>query len=364
MRKALFALPIGLALNAAADDQKIHISPEQIDNLAIKTGPMQANSRVPVLHAPARVVVPAQHEALVSSPQPGLLTHMLVNSGDTVKAGQVVAHIISPELVALQQQFLTASSDLTLSQQERHRDHSLLQEGVIAERRWQETQAEYSGKASENNEARQLLEMAGMSAAEINALAQHRKMSQQLNIRAPIDGVVLERMIGNGQRLDNLTPLFRVANLDRLWLEINIPQEKLTNVNIGDRVVIEDMAVTGSIVLLGQSVNPENQTVLARALIDGKQASLKVGQSVNIQIVQPSAKPAFKVPNSAVAQSEGQNYLFVRGDKGFSVLPVQVIGKQDAETILSGDLNGNESVAIKGAAALKANWLGLGGSEE
>jgi len=363
MRKALFALLIGLALNAAADDQKIHISPEQIDNLAIKTGPMQANSRVPVLHAPARVVVPAQHEALVSSPQPGLLTHMLVNSGDTVKAGQVVAHIISPELVALQQQFLTASSDLTLSQQERHRDHSLLQEGVIAERRWQETQAIHASKSAKTDEARQWLLMAGMSPDEITRLSKSRKLDNRLMIRAPISGVVLERMATLGSRLDLQAPLYKLADVSELWLEISVPQQRIDELHLGDALESEDGSVMGKITLLGQSVNAENQTISIRARVERAATPLRVGQNLSVRLLQNTSQPSFQVPSAAIAQHAGHHYVFVRNSDGFDVTEVQVLGKQHDSASITGRFSGNEIIALQGSVALKAQWLGLGGDE-
>ena len=50
-------------------------------------------------------------------------------------------------------------------------------------------------------------------------------LSSLLNIRAPIGGVVLERLTTLGARLDIQAPIYRLADLSELWLEINIPQE-------------------------------------------------------------------------------------------------------------------------------------------
>jgi cobalt-zinc-cadmium efflux system membrane fusion protein len=116
--------------------------------------------------------------------------------------------------------------------------------------------------------------------------------------------------------------------------------------------------------LLGQSVNPENQTILARAVLDTKDAAfLRPGQRLNTRIIQSIDKAAFKIPNTAIAQNEGKAYIFIRNPQGFSVTPVTVVGKQGDESIISGELTGNEEIAVKGAVALKANWLGLGSGE-
>jgi cobalt-zinc-cadmium efflux system membrane fusion protein len=192
-----------------------------------------------------------------------------------------------------------------------------------------------------------------------------------LNVYAPISGIVIERLATAGSRVDILAPLYRIANLDELWLEINIPQERIADVEIGDLVLIEPKpqqeeagrAVTARISLLSANVNPENQTVLARAIIEGKQTEVRPGQRINIQIVHTADTAAFKLPNGAIAQNAGQSYIFIRSRDGFLVRPVAIMGKQGEETIIRGDFSGNEDIAITGAVALKANWLGLGSDE-
>jgi membrane fusion protein, heavy metal efflux system len=243
------------------------------------------------------------------------------------------------------------------------RDKKLLQEGVIADRRLQETQAQYQAFLSETNEHKQLLQSAGMTNAEIEQLSKTHQLSSQLRLHAPITGVIMERMAVAGERIGSLAPIYRVANLDELWLEINIPQERVNSLHIGDTVQIENTDIHAKISLLGQSVNSENQTVLARAIIKGKSPTLRVGQRINIQIIQASDTPLFKVPNTAIAQNEGKSFIFVRNKDGFAVTPITVIGKQGEESIVSGELSTHEDIAIQGAVALKANWLGLGSEE-
>jgi cobalt-zinc-cadmium efflux system membrane fusion protein len=151
--------------------------------------------------------------------------------------------------------------------------------------------------------------------------------------------------------------------LEQLWLEIAIPQEQIDHIKIGDQVVSVNSSETATITLLGKSVNLTNQSIIARAIISHNQDTVRAGQSVNIQLLQAGTKTTFEVPNTAIAQNEGKAYLFVRDVKGFVVIPVTVIGKQATTSMITGTLKGTEKIAVKGAVALKANWLGLGGSE-
>ncbi len=363
MNAWLLLLGLLSAAPVLALEPQIEMSPRQIEHLNIQTGPLGDSAQVPLLYAPAKVVAPANHERLVTSPQPGLLVQLSANIGDTVKKNQVLAQINSPELVALQRDFLTAASEMSLAELDYGRDKKLLDEGVIADRRWHETETVYLSKQAQVNSARQLLQIAGMNEAEIGRLRVSGRLNGLLPIRAPMTGVVLERMVGVGARLDMQAPIYLLADLSELWLEINIPQERVHSLQIGDQALVEHANVAASIRLIGQSVNQDNQTVLARAVIDGNGGGLRVGQSVNVQILQGGPRRNFKVENSAVAEYEGRHYVFVRNAAGFYATEVAVNGKQEHEALISGPLNGGELIAVRGAAALKAAWLGLGEGE-
>jgi len=364
---------------AFALNNVIIISTEHSNNLGVTLGKLTPVSQVPVLYAPAKIVVPPTQEFIVSASQAGLVMKLNAAIGDKVKQGEVLATINSSDLLSMQRLYLKAASELTLGEMAYLRDKKLFNEGVIPERRWQETHSQYNALLSESNEHKQLLEIAGMTASEIGQLKKTRHLSGLLNIRSPITGVVMEKMIVAGARIDNLTPLYRIANLDELWLEINIPQERIGQIKIGDKVLLEKPAtetqeleqrkaaqaipVSAHITLLGQSVNPENQTILARAIIKGAPADVRPGQRINTQIIQPHKLPIFTVPNTAIAQQEGNTFIFVQTNNGFKASPVTIIGRQSDESTISGEFSGSETIAIKGAVALKANWLGLGSGE-
>lgn len=339
---------------------KIKLSPAQIYNLGVKLDRLKAIKSVPLLAAPAKVAIPPENEYIVSTTQAGLINQIKASVGDKVKKGQVLAIINSPELLTLQQHHLKSINDLQLARADYARDKKLFNEGVIADRRWLQTKTNYNVFLSHLNETRQLLTISGVSQADIKVLEKTHQLSSQLKILAPITGVVLQRMVTAGERADALAPLFRVANLNNLWLDISIPQQRMEHVQVGDKVLVPGTDVTARVFLLGQHVNEENQTVLARAEVETAINSIRPGQAVGVKIIQSSAGLMFKVPNSALAQHEGVTYLFIRTDSGFVAKPIKVIGRESKQTIISGDLQENDEVAIRGAVALKANFLGLG----
>ncbi len=343
--------------------QQITISEAQIDNLGIKLGKLQSIKLVPLFDAPAKVSIPPANEYFVSTTYAGLVSTIKASVGDEVVKGQVLASIKSAELLTLQQHHLSSINDLQLAKADYVRDKQLYKEGIIADRRWLQTKTSYNVFMAHFNETRQLLEISGIPAKDINVLEKTRKLSSQLNVVAPISGVLLERTITAGERVDALAPLFRVANLDTLWLDISVPQQYINQVRIGDQVLIEGLGATARIFLMGKNVDEQNQTVLVRAEVTFTQGNIRLGQTVNVKISQNSAKALFKVPNAALAQSAGVTYLFIRTADGFAAQPVKVVGREANESIISGDLTTSNDIAINGAVALKANLLGLGGDE-
>jgi membrane fusion protein, heavy metal efflux system len=350
-------------LNSWAEGNLIQLSQQHIDNLGIKIGKLELASHIPVFTAPAKVVVPPAHEFIVSTSQAGLVAKMNASIGDKVAKGEVLGLINSPELLTLQGNYLKAVSALKLASATYERDKKLRKEGVVSGRSEQETYSIFNAAKIEANEAKQLLQIAGMTAGDVKQLDSTGKLTSQLSVKSPITGNILERMAVSGNRVDNMSPLYRIANLDELWLEINIPQEHLTDITINDRVLVENTLVEAEIKVLGQSINPENQTVLARAVVKTNPEALKVGQKVTVQHLQTTATETYKLPDAAIASQKGKYYVFVKDKAGFIVKEVTVLGKQPDGSVITGNFSGNEDVAINNAAVLKANWLGLGSGE-
>jgi cobalt-zinc-cadmium efflux system membrane fusion protein len=208
-----------------------------------------------------------------------------------------------------------------------------------------------------------VLQAAGVSDIDIQTIKQTRKLNSFMNVRSPIDGVILERMVTAGQRVDVLAPLFRIGKLDELWLEIDMPQERMNEVRMGDRVRIENASNTARITQIGQSVNPGSQSALVRGVIEGKTHSIRPGQNVNVQISHASTDRLFRLPIAALVYQEGKPYVFVRIPGGFAARQVAVASTEERNVVIHEGLQDGESVAVQGVAALKASWIGIGSDE-
>ena len=239
-------LALAAAGSYAAPGDTVSLSTEQQAALGIELATPEATDRVMSRRYPAQVAVPVRQAHVVSAPQDGTLSVLLVALGESVTAGQPLARMQSPGLLEAQAALLEAQTRLTLAESELSRDQALFKEGLVPKRRLQATQAEHDAAATTLDQWGQRLTLAGVPPEAIAALKRERKLSGTLEIRAPIAGVVLEQMVDTGQAVAAAAPLFRVASLSPLWLEVHVPVDRLGGLQPGDPVLVPREGIRGA----------------------------------------------------------------------------------------------------------------------
>jgi RND family efflux transporter MFP subunit len=357
MKNLLTAALLVLALPAVATEL-IRVSAEQRAALGIDVA---APEPVDVQHGtllPARVAVPNAQLQVVSAPHQGLVELLLVAEGESVRKGQALVHIQSPKLLELQSDYLETLSRYTLANSNYRRDRQLNKEGIIAERRLLESRAAFAEVSTSLARLRHLLELAGMDTQALQDLETHRQLSSALIVRSPLDGVVLEQLTSAGNRVEAADPLYRIANLAPLWLEIHVPLEQLGDTAVGQQVFVPELGVSGRIITVGRVVHSADQGVLVRAEIRDGIQRLRPGQFLQVQLTTAADSHSFRVPRTAVARVQGNNFIFAASADGFTPVPVNIVSEQSSHLIAEAELPADTRIAITGAAAIKAIWQG------
>ncbi|MGZ8219439.1 efflux RND transporter periplasmic adaptor subunit [Methylomagnum sp.] len=354
-----FWLALAVPGLAPAQESSLHLTPEQIKHIGVRTAAPEPVSAMPLARAPGRVVLPPAKEFVVSALQAGVVTHVNVPLGVNVTRGQILAEIRSTALLDVQRSLLDAGSAFSVAKAKLDRDETLLKEGVISRLRWQETKSDFDRAQATMRAAEQTLLASGMSSSDVDKLKASHQIDSLLEVYAPTDGVVLERMAVVGQRVDALAPLFRIGKLDELWLEVDMPQERLHEIKLSDRVNVESPKATARIIEVGQSVDPQSQSALVRAVVEQGADELRPGMHLNVQLMHRSTDHIFRVPVAAVFSFEGKSYVFVKSADGFEAREVAVAGQEAYNVTIHEGLNPGESVAVQGVAALKAAWVGM-----
>lgn len=344
----------------AADN--ISISAKQIQALGITTITLPGKQTGEVSGLPAQVVIPGNQLFVISSPLPAMIEQTLVGIGDSVKKGQTIALLQSPALAEAQRGLLQANVQGQLARENLIRDESLYKDGIISESRYRSTRGLAIEAQAVLSERKQMLRLSGMSNAALAQLQSGNNLSSLLTLTSPIDGVVLEKTANAGQRLDAAVPIFKIARIDQLTVEIQAPLAVTRDLKIGSAITVPAYAASGKLTAIGSSLTGANQTVLLRGIILKGSENLRPGQFVEVSIATAVNKGTqWEIPNSAISRIQGRSVVFVQTPQGFRVLAVHIINEGAQNSVISGAFKSDEKIAVGGVSALKASMMGIGG---
>jgi len=345
-------------------DENIVISAKQVQALGITTAALPGKQSGEVSGLPAQVVIPGNQLFVISTPLPAMIEQTLVGVGDSVKKGQPIARLQSPALAEAQRGLLQASVQSQLARENLNRDEALYKDGIIAESRYRATKGVALEAQAALSERKQLLRLSGMSDSAIAQLQSGNNLSSLLTMTSPIDGVVLEKSASAGQRLDAAVPIFKIAKLYPLALEIQAPLASTRDLKTGAAISIPAYAASGKLTAIGRSLTGTNQTILLRAIILQGAENLRSGQFIEVSIsTSNNGHVQYEIPNSAISRIQGSTVVFVETAKGFRSQPITVLNQGATNSVISGSFKGDEKIAVGGVSALKAGILGIGGNK-
>ena len=346
----------------AGDD--IALSAKQAQTLGIATAALPGKQSGEISGLPAQVVIPPNQMFVISTPLPAMVEQTLVGVGDSVKKGQPIARLQSPALAEAQRGLLQASVQGQLAQENLARDEALLKDGIISESRYRSTKGLALDAQAALAERTQMLHLSGMSEIAIAQLQSGNNLSSLLIVTAPIDGVVLEKSASAGQRLDAAVPIFKIAKLNPLALEIQAPLAYTRDLKIGAKITVPAFAASGKLIAIGRSLSGANQTILLRAVIQQGARNLSPGQFVEASIsAGVNGGAQWNIPNSAISRIAGRTLVFVETPQGFHAQTITVLNEGAQNSVISGEFVGDEKIAVRGVSTLKSSLMGIGGGE-
>ena len=175
-------------------------------------------------------------------------------------------------------------------------------------------------------------------------------------ITSPINGVILEQMANIGQKIDAMSPLYKIADLSRLWLEVQVPSSVAKTIKIGDQIKT-DLGAVAKVIKISNAIEAQNQSVIVRAEIISGVNLVRAGEFTKAVILTKDAEHLV-VPKSAIVRNGDETVVFVQTPKGFSPLHVSILKEESADFIIDASLANDAKVATHGIIALKGMLLG------
>ncbi|MGZ3377639.1 MAG: efflux RND transporter periplasmic adaptor subunit [Phenylobacterium sp.] len=255
----------------------------------------------------------------VLSPISGPVTRLLVQPGQQVAKGQVLAMVDSPDFAAAIGAYAKALATARTARQVADADKDLAQHNGVSAREAAQAQTDAANAEADRDAALQAVVALNLDPKVIRDIQAGRQMTRvEGAIRAPIAGTLVEKLITPGQLLQaGTTPAFTVANLSKVWVMAQVPPSDLASVSPGDPVEVETgqpnpahAALTGVVDNVSALVNPDTRAVLTRVVVANPGGLLKKQMYVRVRIRSRQDSTGLLVPVSAILRDD-ENLPFV-----------------------------------------------------
>lgn len=353
MKRHLTSLAVILALAACGNepepakaaavktegDRAILSEPDKADFLKSAVVEKDQGS---TLRLPGRLVWNEDHTVRVVPQLAGRIQKITVEIGSEVKAGQILATLSSPDYGQAQADASKAQADQQLAKHALERQRELHAAGIVADKDFQQTEAEATRARAEADRASRRL--AGLGGAGDGTYT----------LRSPLAGIVVERNLNPGLEFrpeQSGDPLFVVTDPTSLWLRLDASEADLAALKAGERISLQvkqypNERFAGVIRHVGDFVDPATRTIRVRGDVPNADRRLKGGMFVTALIELPPTQ-ALLVPVAAVFLIGEQRYVFVEEATGRYILrAVQAGPERDGRIeILSGVKEGEKVVS-------------------
>lgn len=306
----------------------------------------------------ARITYDDNYTARVFSPIAGRVLKVITEAGQKVRAGEPLLWIDSPDYAAGASDSLKANADLLRKKEAYERAKQLFDAKGLALKDLESAEADWRQAEAEAQRAKQRMKNLGSNAVKV--------ASNKFILRAPINGLVSERQvnIGSEVRPDATTPLFIITNPEHVWVEVDLPEQQIGKIRVGQPVAVEveaypNESFSGKVAVIGEALDPVLHRFQVRCDVDNSQSKLKPEMFAHITPIVDVKSKLPRVPNTALFTQGLYSYIFVEQSPGVLQRRRVTLGMQDAEfSYIKEGVRDGERVVTAGALLLNSELSG------
>jgi cobalt-zinc-cadmium efflux system membrane fusion protein len=291
----------------------------------------------------------------------GPITRIVVDFGSVVKANDPLLYVASPDIAGAFSTYRKAINHLALERQNLERNRDLLEHKAIAQRDWEQAQADYNDAQTDVSTALQALKILGVTEKEVtDAEQQNTTVRPELPMRAPIAGTVVQKLVQPGQVIQaGATTAFVIANVSTVWVQAHIYEKDLRDVRNGDTAEVRSASFPdvfkGVVTYIGNQLDAATRTTPVRVVTQNPHGFLKKDQFVDLVIHDKATRDVLVVPTSAVLyDTENLPFVYVEVEPGkFGQRSVTIGTQQNGMTEITQGLKESERVVTQGSLFLQ-----------
>lgn len=329
--------------------------------------------RTDAAEAPAIVALNEARTARIGSLVEGIVVDLKVQLGDRVRANQVLASLHSHAVHDAWAGYRTAkanerrlTTELRYATDAQGRAERLYADKAISQQEQQRAQANRVSAQealdmgrTEVRRSEEEMEHLGVTNGEDPA----GEAGEQIPVKAPFSGVVLERLVTQGTAVNPGTSLLVVSDLSTVWVLAELDEAHITGAQKGRPASVRVAAYptdvfNGTVTYVGETVNPKTRRVTIRIEVPNSDGRLKPEMYATVQVGESAPRPVLAIAATAVQTVNGQASVFVsEADGHFRLRPVELGAERDGLAEVTRGLQAGDRVATAGAFILKSELL-------
>ncbi len=346
------------------EETALEFSAEELQEFDIKLAQAKSGKISKSLELTGEVIVAPERLYHVVPWVSGVVRQVYKHLGEQVKNGDLLAILSSRELAAAKAQYVTADSLLRLADTNLQRETKLYKENITAKRNYLKAKQEQAEMSIKRKAAKQQLLALGLSETSISAVLQDvNKDLTRYELRAPADGVIIDKHAVYSELITTDTRSFTIADLSEIWVNLTVYQKDLALIHLGQPVRVgsrfggaeTEAAAVGTLSWMSPTLDEKTRSATARVVLENADGRWRPGMFVSGNVVIAEHDAALVIPLSALQTLEGKTVVFVRHEDGdFEPQPVQT-GRRDFKNveILQG-LKPGQTYVSQNAFSLKA----------
>jgi cobalt-zinc-cadmium efflux system membrane fusion protein len=350
----------------------VELTEAQMKSVGVEIGSIEQKQLTASLKANGVLRVPNQNKAQINSLYPGVIKTLLVQPGNTVKKGQVIATVANPQFITTQEEYLSLTPKITLAQQEVTRQQELIQGNAGALKNLQAAESNLRAMQTRKLALEEQLRLMGISPANLSG----NRLISIIAVRSPINGVVSNVTVKIGSYVDTNTPILDLVDNSQLHLDLFVYEKDLSKLKENQTIHFTLTNNPGKeydaqIYSLGSSFEDESKAVSVHALVKGDKQGLIDGMNITALIsLENITAPA--VPSDAIVTMQGQDFIFAvsekashAGETAFEKVPVAK-GTTDVgytQVTLLKNISLTTKIVTKGAFFVQAKLVNTGEDE-
>jgi membrane fusion protein, heavy metal efflux system len=347
------------------DDGVVAIAPGSPGLREIRVETVKAEA-VPfdVVTSPGKIEANPNLMSRVVLPLPGRVVTVLVKIGDSVRRGQPLLTLESPDADAAESAYLQSEAALTQARANLNKaqadldrltdlfEHEAVakKDVLTAENALAQARASVDQASAGREQSIRRLQLLGLKPGQFG---------QPVTVNAPISGKVLEMSVAAGEyRNDTNAALMAIADLSAVWVSSDVPESAIRFIKRGERIDVELAAYPNEtfrarVTRIADVVDPQTRTIKVRAEMSNAAERFRPEMFATIRHTEETRLTPV-VPAGSVAQGDGKNVVFVeRGPGRFQPVEVKLGPRTgDSMPVLAG-LRAGERVVVDGVMLLK-----------